>query len=285
MPTFDSYPTSHLVKPLYIGDSGSGKTGSLCSLGAAGYNVRILDLDNGVELIKDFVTNPGSMYRSAKPGHWTKEQCQGIEQRMSYVTITEDFQIAGGKTLPKGTAWNKINNQLQKWVDGQDDYGNVGDWGPNDVLVIDTLTKFARAAWNFQLSMNQRLGGRPEKNDYWQAQILVENVLTLLQSPAVKCNVIIIGHIDYVEKGDGLTRGVPETIGEALSLKLGRNFNHTLLAKTSGQGTSAVRKIITNTTGMIDLKNTAPLRVKAEYELSTGLCDYFRDVRGEAPPK
>jgi hypothetical protein len=35
---------------------------------------------------------------------------------------------------------------------------------------------------------------------------------------------------------------------------------------------------------MIQLKSPAPLRVKPEYALATGLAEYFRDVRGP-PPK
>ncbi len=33
---------------------------------------------------------------------------------------------------------------------------------------------------------------------------------------------------------------------------------------------------------MIELKNTAPNRVKAEYDLATGLAEYFADVRAQA---
>ena len=35
------------IKLLYIGDSGSGKTGSLASLVKDGYKIRILDYDSG----------------------------------------------------------------------------------------------------------------------------------------------------------------------------------------------------------------------------------------------
>src|ERR1700722_5954858 len=118
MPTFDNYPSSPLIKLLYLGDSGAGKTGSLCSLAAIGLNVRILDLDRGAEIIKDYVTNSASPYLRASPGLWTEAQCKGIAGRMSYVTITETVQIIQGKPVPKGDSWNKLNNQLQEWRDG-----------------------------------------------------------------------------------------------------------------------------------------------------------------------
>ena len=42
---------------LYLGNSGAGKTGSLVSLVEAGYNLRILDMDNGVGILKQFILN------------------------------------------------------------------------------------------------------------------------------------------------------------------------------------------------------------------------------------
>lgn len=285
MPTFDSYPTSHLLKILYQGDHSAGKTGSTCALGAAGYNVRMLDIDNGAEIIKDFVTNPQSIYTKPLPGHWTAEQCKGIASRMSYVSVSETLQIVAGRPVPKGDSWERINKQLDNWVDGETKLGNIGTWTERDVLVPDSLSMLAMGALYFQLKMNNRLISGPQQNDWWQAQQLIEKFLQYLTSPAVPCHVVLICHIDYLEKDDGITKGFPRTVGKALSPRVGQYFNHTLMVKSSGQGTMVKRKIHTNTTGMVDLKNPAPLRVKPEYDLETGLADYFRDVRGEATPK
>lgn len=285
MPQFDSASQpQQVLKVLYMGDTGAGKTGSTAALAAAGYNVRILDLDNGVELLGDFMLNPKSIYRNASPGHWTAEQCHGVERRMSYVTITETINLIQGKAIPKGDCWTKLNRQLENWKDGELDLGNVGTWGPRDVLVLDGLSKASRAALNFQLAMNGRIAsGKPEQGDWGLAQGIVENFISLLASPQVPCHVIVVCHVAYIERDDKVTRGYPQTIGQALSPKVGQNFNHTLLARSSGQGTAVRRKIITTTTGVIDLKTSAPLRVKGEYDLETGLADYFRDVLGEMP--
>lgn len=281
MPTFENFTQSQLIKALYLGDSSVGKTGSLVALAAAGYNVRILDLDNGVELLRDFVTNKtASMYLRESPGRWTAAQAAGTPGRLSYITITETFHTIQGRFLPKADAWGKMNKQLDNWVDGGQVFGNIDKWSSGDVLVIDGLTKMANAAWNWQLAMNGRLTGKPEQNDYWQAQKLVKDVLLVLQGTSTPCHVIVICHVDYIENDSGLTRGYPKTIGKALSIQLAQDWNHTLLAKSSGQGAGVKRKIFTTTTGTIDLKNTAPLRVKPEYDLETGLADYFKDVLG-----
>lgn len=281
MPSFsDPFPSAPVLKILYLGDSGAGKTGSIVALAAAGYNVRILDLDVGVELIYDYVHNPASPYLLPSPNLWTAEQAKSTASRISYVTISDTMKILGGKPSPTGDSWVKIGNQLNKWKDGELDLGNVGEWGINDVLVIDGLTKLAKAAWYNQLAMNGRLGTKAEQSDYFLAQDQTERFVDMITGPYVKCNMILICHIDYIEKDDGTTRGFPLTIGKALSPKIGTKFNHTLLARSQGQGAGIKRKILTNTVGSIDLKNTAPLRVKPEYDLGTGLAEYFRDVRG-----
>jgi hypothetical protein len=285
MPGFGDFAASQTTKMLYIGHSGVGKTGSLCSLAAAGYNVRILDLDKGVELIAGYVNDPRSPYTKAKPGVWTEEQARSIKERISFVPLDEGMVLVGKDIIPKGELWNKISTQLTNWVDGETKLGNIGTWGPKDVLVIDGLSRLAQAAFNFQLKMNGRLVGRPEQSDYWSAQQYVLKLLMLLYSSEVKCNVIMICHISFIETKDGPTRGFAQSIGKALSPQIGQFFNHALLAKAAGQGENVKRVILTNTSGMVDLKSAAPLRVKSEYELSSGLAEYFRDVRGENPAK
>ena len=42
MPPLSESTASHFVKLMYIGDSGTGKTGSLASLAAAGYKLRLV---------------------------------------------------------------------------------------------------------------------------------------------------------------------------------------------------------------------------------------------------
>ena len=102
----------------------------------------------------------------------------------------------------------------------------------------------------------------------------------LLYSSAVKCHVIMICHLAFIETDQGPTRGFPQSIGKAVATQFGQFFNHALLAESSGQGLAERRVIKTNTSGMIQLKSPAPLRVKPEYALATGLAEYFRDVRG-----
>src|SRR5947207_14204487 len=55
MTNLANHHSSHIVKLLYIGDSGTGKTGSLTSLVKGGYKLRILDCDNGLDVLVQFI--------------------------------------------------------------------------------------------------------------------------------------------------------------------------------------------------------------------------------------
>ena len=265
------HQSSETTKLLFIGDSGAGKTGALASLASAGYNLRIIDLDNGLDVLKNLLTDSKSQYANDSAS------------RVSFVTVTEPMRNVGGKLIPtKADMWQRAIGLLQHWKDGEEDFGAVTSWGPSEVLVIDSLSMLSNAAMNFVLAMNGRLGQNPYQSDWGPAQQLIEALLQMLYDKSVRCNVVVNCHITYIGEENGPTRGYPNTLGKALPPKVGRYFNTALMARTVGQGTTQKRKILTNTTGVIELKNTAPLRVLPEYPLESGLADYFKAVRGQA---
>lgn len=278
MPDFSEYPESDLIKMIYLGDSGSGKTGSIMSLAAAGYNVRILDLDKGAQIIKGYATDPDSPYRKPRPGLWPGDP--DIAKRMNYVTIQETFTAKNGQMIPKGDSWQKIMDQLTEWKDGTKSYGKLEHWSPKDILVIDSFSRYCDARMYLELVLNARAVSGRQLQDYFKVGTAIEQSLELLVSPAVNCHVILVCHIDYVEKDDKSVRGMPQSMGKSLGPKIGQHFNHALLAQTKGQGSGISRKILTQTTGVIDLKNANPLKVKPEYPLETGLLEYFQAVLG-----
>lgn len=289
MPDIDQLTDSELIKMIYIGDSGSGKTGSLMSLAAAGYNVRVLDLDKGIQILKDYATNPESMYKKPRAGLWTAEQAQTIAKRINYVSISETFTHINGQVICKGDSWQKMMAQLTEWKDGERSFGKIETWGAGEILVVDSFSRACDARMYMELAQNGRAATGRQQQDYWKVQDGIERFLELLVAydpltkKGIPCHVIVIGHVDYVEKDDGTVRGMPQSMGKALGPKIAQHFNHALLAKTVGQGTMAKRKIMTQTTGSIDLKNAAPLKVKPEYELETGLAEYFQAVLGRGP--
>ena len=55
MPKFIDHPSDSRVKAIIVADSGVGKTASLASLANAGYHLRILDFDNGLAILRNYV--------------------------------------------------------------------------------------------------------------------------------------------------------------------------------------------------------------------------------------
>lgn len=279
MPTLSSHQSSTTTKMILLGDSGAGKTGALASLAAAGYNLRVIDLDNGLDVLANILQDPNSTYG--------KEALQRVE----FETITDTMKNAGGRLIPaKATVWTRTVGLLQNWGGGDPanasaKLGSITTWGTQDILVIDSLTMLSNAAMNFVLSLNARLGQTPHQSDWYAAQQLIESLLQMLYDENVKCNVILISHIAYFGEDNGPMKGLPSGPGKALGPKIGRYFNTTLMARTQGAGTSVKRKILTNSTQIVELKNTAPTKVKAEYDLATGLAEYFADVRAKMERK
>ena len=52
MPSLKDHQSNEFTKLLLIGDAKAGKTGSLISLVEAGYKLRILDMDNLLDILK-----------------------------------------------------------------------------------------------------------------------------------------------------------------------------------------------------------------------------------------
>src|SRR4051812_13507500 len=55
MPSLANHQSNEFTKLLVEGDSGTGKTGALASLVSAGYKLRILDFDNGLDVLKQYI--------------------------------------------------------------------------------------------------------------------------------------------------------------------------------------------------------------------------------------
>lgn len=271
MPSIINHQSNSTTKMLFLGDSGAGKTGALASLASAGYNLRILDLDNGLDVLRNVLTDSNSIYD------------KGAAAKVFFETITDPMKNQAGKLVPKAaTVWQRAIKLLDNW-NTEDKFGPISSWTSQDVLVIDSLTLLCNAALNFVLSMNGRLGQQAHQSDWYVAQQMVESLLQMLYDDGIKCNVVVLCHVVYIGEENGPQHGYPASLGKALSPKIGRYFNSMLMAKTQGSGTNQKRVILTGSTAMVELKNTAPLSVKPSYPLETGLADYFAAVRQQGP--
>jgi AAA domain len=262
MVAFYYHQSALVAKVIYIGDSGTGKTGSLCSLVKDGYKLRVLDMDNGLDVLKNFIIR----------------DCPDMLKNVDYESIRDEYKVAGPSGLiikgqPK--AFVAALKLLEKWSDES----IPATWGEDTILVLDSLSAYGKAAFEWAKGMNP--AAKDPRQWYFAAQQAVENTIALLTSAEFDTNVIIISHVNYRESQDGTTRGYANAIGSALGPTISKYFNTLILAESSGSGTNVRRKIKTVPTTSIDLKSPVPFKLDAELPLETGLSTLFKTLKGK----
>lgn len=274
MPSLLDHNSQQAVKALLIGDSGSGKTGSLASLVEAGYNLHVLDYDNGLDTLVNVL--------------WNKPQPEELLKRVKYETLTDKMKsqldgtiIPSGKPTAFPAGMKLLNDWKVKDESGNliEDLGPATSWGSDTVLVIDSLTMLSEAAMRHVLSVAGRLGQQPQIQDWGEAMRKVQGLLELLYSDSIKCNVVVTAHVQYVEGEEGGTKGYPATLGQKLPPKTGRYFNTVVMAKSTGTGQNVKRRIKTVSEGMIELKVSNPFGVQRDLPLETGMAELFKALK------
>jgi hypothetical protein len=268
MPDLKNHHSAKTTKLLVMGDPGAGKTGALASLASAGYNLRIIDLDNGLDVLKNMLLDPNSPYD------------KNAYKNVKYITITERhsrISAKGGVEMPtSATVWNRITQTLMNWKNDSEDLGPITSWTEKEILVIDSMTLAGIAAFNFAAVSNMGNKNQDPRMIYFHAQNYLEYLMQCLYADDVKCSVIVNSHITYLEGDNSISQGYPTTIGSRLSAKVGRYFNSMLLMRSDGKN----RRLYTSpVASRVELKSSAPLRVKEWYDIKNGLADYFKDVK------
>lgn len=263
MPNLSAHQSREFTKILLIGDSKLGKTGSLTSLVKAGYKLRILDYDNGLDTLRQFVL----------------DTCPDKIDNVAFKMLRDERKLIGTKvTVKRPTAFADGLKMLDRWRDGEVDLGVPAEWGPDCVVVIDSLTFMSDAAFDWQESVIPV--GSSGKYDiravYKSAQDAVENTLGLLTGASFKTNVIVIAHAKYIETEEGSTKGYPTSVGSALSPKIPTYFNNYFRYVTKG----GKRKIQHLSSPMFDLANARPFAMpKTEFDIDNGLAEIFEILR------
>jgi hypothetical protein len=260
MPKASEHQKSKYVKLLFIGNSGAGKTGALAPLAAAGYDIRILDHDSGLDALFNHIAEADPKYL----------------ENVSYQTFRDRMKMTatGPRVVGSPKAYAETLAALEKWPD---DGSDPAEWGADKILVIDSLTNVGRAAFNWAKGANPT--SKDPRQWYKTAQDLCEDLIANVTAEEFRTNVIVISHVDIVTTNEGTIKGFASAVGKALGPKLPRFFNTMIMSETSGSGKSVKRKIKTFPTSMVDLKNPAPMRMEADYPIETGLLDIFKKLQ------
>lgn len=269
MPSLAEHQSNNLTKLLLIGDAKSGKTGSLVSLVEAGYKLRILDMDNLLDILK----------------YCIMEKCPDKLGNVEFRTLRDIRKASPTGPVISGNpkAFQDAIKMLDRWKykadDGSEiDLGSPSEWGPDCILILDSLSRFCDAAYDFRepLTPRGKSGDYDARATYGDAQDAVEYVLATLTSKSFATNVIVIAHIQYMDLPDGTKKGFPQGVGQKLSPKIPQYFPSVVLYTNEG----GKRTLKTNSTPLIDLANPRPFAMEKSYPIETGLAQFFEVLRG-----
>lgn len=259
MPSMLEHESNNIVKVICASDSGSGKSGALASLVDGGLNVRVLDFDNGLSVLKGFVKNRENL----KNVHYVDK-------------LQDDMQLVAGRIgIKKAPAFQRAMDALDKG--GKDYWGAdippLVQWTARDVLVVDSLTMAGRSS--LQMVMNANAAGmkNPEIQHYGVAMENIERWIQMMTASVIKCHVIVNTHVTTIE---GDARLYPDALGSKLPAKVGRYFDNVVSIRLTG----GERKFQTVKDGMLALKTSVPFTPDS-FPISDGWKTIFEKITGK----
>jgi len=266
MPSLTKHQSNKFVKLLLLGDAKSGKTGSLVSLVKAGYKLRILDLDNLLDSLKNQVM----------------EQCPELADNVEFRTLRDKRKMTQTGPIIDGQprAFVDAIKMLDHWKYDDVDLGKPAEWGSDCILVIDSLSRLCDSAfdWREPLTPRGKSGDYDQRATYGDAQDAIESVLAGLTSGGYETNVIVICHGTYIDLPNGQKKIFPQGVGQKLSPKIPQYFpNYIRYINMGGK-----RTIQLESDPSIDLAVSKTIGTKT-LPMETGLATLFEALR-EAPP-
>jgi hypothetical protein len=265
MPSLAQHQSNSVVKLLVIGEAKSAKTGSLVSPVEAGYHLRILDMDNLLDSLKYQILS----------------RCPKLIGNVEFRTLRDKRKMTPTGPMIDGPpkAFIEAIRMLDHWKYDSTDLGKPSEWGPDCILVIDSLSRLCDAAydWRETLTPRGRSGEYDKRATYGDAQNAIEDVLAGLTSSAFNTNVIVISHGVWQDQLNGPPLIFPQGVGQKLSPKIPQYFpNYVRYTNIGGK-----RTIQLESNAQIHLATAKPLEHKT-LPVETGLATLFAALR-EAP--
>lgn len=219
------------VNVLLMGASGTGKTHSLRTLVDSGLEVFVLFTEPGMEVLADIPSDKLHWhYIPPSSPDWSDmiDSASKIN-KLSLKSLSEMSDI----NKSKYTEFLDVLGSLANFKDDRtgQTYGGVDSWGPERVIVVDSLSGLSIMA------MNLIAGSKPVKSiaDWGVSVDNLERLLTKL-CVDTRCHFVLISHLeretDEVTGGTSLTAS---TLGRKLGPKLPRFFSDVIHVKRDGE--------------------------------------------------
>ncbi len=200
---------------MMVGYPKSGKTGSLACLVNAGFKLRILDFDGNLDVLFQFCD---------------EDKLENID----YVPLEDKMRMGAKVIEPSGlpSAFPSAMKMLDRWKyddpeTGEEvDLGQSKSWGPDTIVVLDSLTSMGDAAMRYALAMANRNSLNTRDSDWGVAMGLQSNFIERLTSKTNRHHVIVLAHLKMVgprdvRKGDDdLTETIKKREGDLVETRL-----------------------------------------------------------------
>lgn len=285
------------LRILLAGWPGSAKTGAVSALLNAGYKVRLLDFEGNYEPLFQF-TDPAKL------------------ANLDIKTFQEKVEDIDGQYIDAGGIPTAFTNAMKTLKSGwkttdakgnEVDLGRMSEWGPDVVLVVDSMTALSRLVKMRARKMMNKTP-RNETAALWgAARDDLTNFIELLKRKENRFHLVVIGHLQMIgpdvpmdSKKEDMeiadlkrdialqkaammdTRLYPRAVTKDQSMSIHALFPVFLLAKRKIKGSHVTYELTAEAGPELDLK--FPSKGPMTFPIETGLADVFSAL-GAKPPK
>lgn len=227
MTTPNISPSAPGVNVMLCGTTGTGKTHSIRTLVEQDLDVYVLFTEPGMEVLADLPPEKLHWHYVAPSAPDFSDMIASAQKinTMSFEALTKLPDI----NKRNYTEFIDVLTSLSNFKCDRtgESFGSVDSWGPDKVLVVDSLTGLSLMA------MNLVTGSKPVKSmaDWGVA---IDNLERLIVKLCVdtKCHFVLLAHLEReVDEVTGGTSLMASTLGRKLAPKLPRFFSDVIQAK------------------------------------------------------
>ena len=276
------------LRILNVGYPGTAKTGGLASLVNAGFKFRFLDFDG----------NTDPLLARINPEMDKNVDIQFFEDEMR--------PSRNGYAEPVGIphAFSDAWKMLDEWKfeeDGKEiNLGKSDDWGPDTILVLDSLTKMGDAAFRRAMKLMNKTPATVTDRVWGLAMSEQASLIEKLTRPSNRFHIIVLAHLKIIapkgeRKGDTplmehvkreiaeliTTKLFPRALGYELPQVIGAEFPIIIENTKEVRGKEVKYKLNLSSSDVLDLKFPG-LNMPKDLDISNGMLRVFEALSPES---
>lgn len=178
----------------HIGWPGSGKTGALASLANVGYKIRGIDFEGNFQSLVNYADDRADIDIVT-----LQDRMRNADKYIEVIGIPEAFNN-GVKLMQEWKYKDENGNEVN--------LGKSSEWGPDTIVVIDSLTSLGQAAKLRAMKMNNKTPSNMTSAIWGAAVADVNNFIEIMKADRNGYHLIInthkqiLGPADFIQQGD-----------------------------------------------------------------------------------